>query len=325
MSPGRQYPIPPYPNGWFRVAFSAEVPRGRVRAVRFFGREMVVFRGEDGVAHVLDAYCSHLGAHLGKGGKVVGNTLKCPFHGWRYDGEGKCIEVPFATKIPSGARVGCWPVREVNGVIFVYRHAEGAPPDFEIPELEEYVSGEYTYGRIGRTIRTHIQETQENMIDVGHFNFIHHGFKEFPQIAGWEENGRHFRVLIRSITSLGPFSTPSTVTFDVHGIGCQVVHVDATIRFTILFVITPIDEENIDFRFMVFFKKSRIPLIASLAKEAMLRRVMAEIGEDIPVWENKTFHKRPVLSEHDGYLIRFRKWNYQFYTLPDAQAQARQG
>jgi phenylpropionate dioxygenase-like ring-hydroxylating dioxygenase large terminal subunit len=321
----KKYPIPPYPNGWFRVAFSDELPRGGVKAVKYFGRELVIFRGDDQEARVLDAYCPHLGAHLGKGGKVIGNSIKCPFHGWRYDGCGNCIEVPFANKIPANARVGSWPVIERNGVIFAYYHAEGCAPDFEIPTLPEFRSGQYSCGRTGRLIRTHIQETQENMIDVGHFNFIHHGFKEFPRITEWEENGRHFRVALSSITSLGPLSTPSTVTFDVHGVGCQVVHVDATIRFVIVFVITPIDEESIDFRFMVLYKKTRLRIGSWLMRQAMLKRVMMEIGEDIPVWENKTFHERPALSELDRNLIRFRKWNYQFYTVPLVRPEERRG
>lgn len=318
----KNYPIPPYPNGWFRVSFSDEVPPGAVKAVKFFGRELVIFRGDDRQVRVLDAYCPHLGAHLGKGGKVVGNTIKCPFHGWRYDGCGTCVEVPFAKKIPRQAHVRPWLTAERNGIIFAYHDAEGRQPDFEIPTLPEFASGEYSHARIGRPIRTHIQETQENMIDVGHFNFIHHGFKEFPRITEWQEDGRHFRVGLSSITSLGPLSTPSTVTFDVHGVGCQVVHVNASIRFVIVFVITPIDEESIDFRFMVLYKKSRLRIFSSLMLYAMLKRVMKEISEDIPVWENKTFHDRPVLSEQDRALIRFRKWNYQFYTVAQSSPVA---
>jgi 3-ketosteroid 9alpha-monooxygenase subunit A len=276
----------------------------------------VIFRGEDQQVRVMDAYCPHLGAHLGKGGRVVGNTIKCPYHGWRYDGCGTCVEVPFSNKIPGQARLRPWLVAERNGIVFAHYDAEGRPPDFEIPTISEYASGNYASGRTGQTIRAHIQETQENMIDVGHFNFIHHGFKEFPQITEWEEDGRHFRVQLSSVTALGPLSTPSTVTFDVYGVGCQVVHVDATVRFVIIFAITPIDEESIDFRFMVLYKKTWFRILSTIMQKAMLKRVMMEIGEDIPVWENKTFLERPVLGEQDRDLIRFRKWNHQFYTVP---------
>jgi hypothetical protein len=232
--------------------------------------------------------------------------------------------VPHASKIPAGARVRSWPVVERNGVVFAYYHAEGLAPDFEIPPIEEYASGHYSCGHTGRAIRTHIQETQENMVDMGHFNYIHHGFRERPRITEWQENGRHCKLVISSVTFLGPLSTPSTVTFDVYGVGYQVVHVDASIRFTIAFAITPIDEEWIDFHFTVMYKRAPIPF-GWLMRTAMLKRVMKEIAEDIPVWENKTSHQRPVLSELDRSLIKFRKWNYQFYSVPDSRLEVRAG
>ena len=105
MALKKEYPVPPFPNGWFRMAFTDEIKPKSVKSARYFGQDLVIFRGEDGQAHVLDAYCAHVGAHLGKGGIIVGNTLQCPYHGWRYDGCGRCVEVPHANKIPSAARV----------------------------------------------------------------------------------------------------------------------------------------------------------------------------------------------------------------------------
>ena len=95
-------PLPPYPNGWFAIAHSDELGVGEARPVHALGRDFVLYRGEDGRARVLDAYCRHLGAHLGVGGKVEGNAIRCPFHGWLYEGEGgRCIEIPYAKKIPA--------------------------------------------------------------------------------------------------------------------------------------------------------------------------------------------------------------------------------
>lgn len=312
----RTYPIPPYPNGWFRVAFSDEVPVNGIKAAKYFGRELVIFRGENRQARVMDAHCPHLGAHLGIGGKVVDNTIKCPYHGWRFDGCGTCVDVPLSTKIPGRARLKTWPVVERNGVIFAHYHAEGLAPDFEIPDIPEYTSGQFAHGRTGRMIRAHIQETQENMIDTGHFNFIHHGFRECPRITEWEEDGRHFRVQLAALSEYGPFVSPAKFSFDVYGVGLQVVHVEAKMSFVIVFVITPIDEESMDFRFMVLFKKTRFRIFSTIMQRVLMNRVMAEIAEDIPVWENKTFPAQPVLAAHDRDLIRFRKWNHQFYTFP---------
>jgi cholesterol 7-dehydrogenase len=107
----------------------------------------------------------------------------------------------------------------------------------------------------------------------------------------------------------------------VYGVGLQVVHVEAKMSFVIVFVITPIDEESMDFRFMVLFRKSRFRIFSTIMQRVLMNRVMAEISEDIPVWENKTFPARPVLAEQDRDLIRFRKWNHQFYTFPKPQTE----
>jgi phenylpropionate dioxygenase-like ring-hydroxylating dioxygenase large terminal subunit len=126
-----------FPRGWFVAAFSSELPAKGVKSLRFFGERLVAFRGEDGVAHVLDAYCAHMGADLGAGGIVVGDSIRCPFHAWRYCGTGECIDIPYAKKIPPKARQRAWTVREANGLIFLWHDERGASPDFDIPTIPE--------------------------------------------------------------------------------------------------------------------------------------------------------------------------------------------
>ena len=93
----------PVPNGWFAVAVASEIPPGRVEIVRYFDTELVVFRTESGEVAVFDAYCPHLGAHLGHGGKVDGERLRCPFHGWGFGTSGACEDIPYAKRIPPNA------------------------------------------------------------------------------------------------------------------------------------------------------------------------------------------------------------------------------
>lgn len=68
----------PMPFGWFAMCYSDELAVVAVQPLHYFERELAVWRGADGVARVLDAYCPHLGAHLGYGGKVDGNDLQGP-------------------------------------------------------------------------------------------------------------------------------------------------------------------------------------------------------------------------------------------------------
>src|SRR5258706_8157868 len=140
----RNYPFPPYPNGWFQVAYADELGPGAVLPLEYFGQSLVLFRGGDGAPRALDAFCPHLGAHLGYGGRVDGDRLVCPFHGWRFDGCGACVEVPYAKKIPPRAKLRAWPVREVNGLILVWYHAEGEAPSYDVPSLVEYGDENWT-------------------------------------------------------------------------------------------------------------------------------------------------------------------------------------
>lgn len=66
----------------------------------FTDKELVVWRGQNGVAYVADAYCPHLGAHLGVEGEVKGNCIQCPFHNWQFDGSaaGKLTCIPYSQK-----------------------------------------------------------------------------------------------------------------------------------------------------------------------------------------------------------------------------------
>ena len=131
------FPLP-IPNGWFAVCFSDELAPGQVVPMHFFGRDLVAFRDETGVARVLDAHCPHLGAHLGHGGTVVGNSIRCPFHAWEWDGEtGGCAAIPYAKKIPPKARVGVWPTAERNQMVLVWHHLGGETPDWEVGDFEE--------------------------------------------------------------------------------------------------------------------------------------------------------------------------------------------
>ena len=79
--------------------------------------------------------CPHMGAHLGHEGRVVGESIACPFHGWRFDASGACVEIPYCAEIPERARVRAWHVHEVNEMVFVWYHPGGAPPAWQVREL----------------------------------------------------------------------------------------------------------------------------------------------------------------------------------------------
>src|SRR5580704_11160941 len=146
--------IPPerFARGWhclgladsFRASDPGSANTGP-RAVQAFGTKLVVFADAGGQLHVLDAYCRHMGGDLSMG-TVKGDAIACPFHDWRWGGDGRCASVPYARRIPVAARTRSWRTLERNGQLFVWHDAEGHPPpqDVTIPRIDGAYSDAWT-------------------------------------------------------------------------------------------------------------------------------------------------------------------------------------
>src|SRR5262245_58084968 len=112
--------LAPYPSGWFCVGFADELTPGAVRTQPIAGREAVLLRTRAGRAAAVDPYCPHLGAHLGHGGRVEDEAIRCPFHGFCFDPDGACTKTGYGSKPPPKARLGTWPIVERLGALFVH-------------------------------------------------------------------------------------------------------------------------------------------------------------------------------------------------------------
>ena len=121
---------------WHPVAFARELTE-RPLPARLLGRELVVWRAGAGVA-VAQRYCAHRGADL-SAGRVVGEGLRCGFHGWTYGADGRCVRVPSQPAerpIPARAALAAYRAVERYGLIWVCLAPEPAAPLPEWPELE---------------------------------------------------------------------------------------------------------------------------------------------------------------------------------------------
>ena len=91
-----------FPRGWFMIAEADEV-QSKALPLRFFGRDFVIYRGESGKVFLMDAYCPHMGTHLGGNttsyvvidGQIEGDSIRCPYHAWRFGPDGKCDDIPY--------------------------------------------------------------------------------------------------------------------------------------------------------------------------------------------------------------------------------------
>ncbi|CAG9120121.1 unnamed protein product [Plutella xylostella] len=146
---------PAYPNGWFAVVESSELRVGDVKPVEVLGLNLCVYRGDSGAPHVVDAYCPHLGAHLG-GGSVSGDCVQCPFHKWSFDATGRCNRVPGQETAPRGVSIKTWETAEVDGAIWIWHDADGNPPKWTIDNAPELQQWGYR-GRNEFVVSSHIQ------------------------------------------------------------------------------------------------------------------------------------------------------------------------
>ncbi|HAP68965.1 MAG TPA: (2Fe-2S)-binding protein, partial [Flavobacteriales bacterium] len=109
---GKIATLHPYPDSWYVLGLSDEIKPGTLANKNLAGREIVLFRTESGKLHAIDAYCPHLGAHLGHGGTIEGEDIKCPFHGFCFNGAGECTKTGYGTKPPPTAKAKTWEVRD---------------------------------------------------------------------------------------------------------------------------------------------------------------------------------------------------------------------
>jgi phenylpropionate dioxygenase-like ring-hydroxylating dioxygenase large terminal subunit len=110
--------FPEWPIGWYFVARSEQL-RSRPLGVQLFGRRLVLYRAQTGQPVAMDARCWHMGADL-SAGSVVGDRIKCAFHGWEFGSSGRCELIPAQAAVPQCAQQQSYPVAETAGAVFIF-------------------------------------------------------------------------------------------------------------------------------------------------------------------------------------------------------------
>lgn len=320
-----RFPFTSFPEGWYRVGWSKDLQAGAVFALHYFGKDLVLFRTESGIACVFDAHCPHLGAHLGYGGKVIGEYIQCPFHGWCLDKSGECAQIPYSKSAPGKAKTKKWPVDEVNGVIYVYYSHTDSQPGWHIPKLDEYLSSEWTTFKPGAKwrIKTHLQELGENGMDKAHFSFLHPQQTRLMRSESTEQQGhifihrtfQYYNVFGLARLFIDEVSGPLDLTLYGMGMAVNRTCVNARIKlyYTFVFFFTPVDAEHTEVTCMLTMKKIGGPLITHLLMNKAIKEGKKTIDQDVPIWENKIYREKPVLCDGDGPIILYRRWANQFY------------
>jgi nitrite reductase/ring-hydroxylating ferredoxin subunit len=321
----------PIPNSWYALAFSSELKPGTVLTRRLAGRELVLYRTRSDRANATGAYCPHLGAHLGHGGTVVGEEIRCPFHAFRFDLDGRCTATGYGTKPPPRASLSVWPLHEVNGIVFVWYDSEGLPPTWTPPCLS--MRGWTGIHRRTFVLRDHPQETVENGVDIGHFAVVH-GYSDVEVEKDIAVEGPVFRTgyaATRPMPFLGRLGAKVRFHFELsaYGLGYSLVNVRVP-RFGVesrLFILaTPTEADRINlhlalrvrrinpgkqFHPLLGFMPGR--LLSDAIASAIHSSLVHDAQQDFVIWENKRYIHPPALAQGDGPIGKFRAWARQFY------------
>jgi phenylpropionate dioxygenase-like ring-hydroxylating dioxygenase large terminal subunit len=168
-----------YINFWYPMAMTQELTDQPLK-VRALGQDFVVFRDTEGQARCLSNTCTHRGGSL-SGGKVQGDCIQCPYHGWQFDGEGRCHRIPSLgpdAKIPGRTRIDAYPVAEKFGLVLAFL---GDLPEAERPpviDVKEWGQEGWRPTLVGYEVKGNYERSIENGIDPAHNEYVHdtHGF-----------------------------------------------------------------------------------------------------------------------------------------------------
>lgn len=163
-----------YPrNLWWFATRSKELTQDKPLGMWLLDEPVVFYRQRDGSVVALDNRCPHRWAPLSEG-KVDGDNIVCPYHGFKFNPLGKCVEIPSQTNIPSRAQVKSYPVTERDGLVWIWMGdaalAEKKPLPFDTAWLSD-PAWSYVHGFT--TIDANYQLLKENILDLTHIPHVH--------------------------------------------------------------------------------------------------------------------------------------------------------
>jgi 3-ketosteroid 9alpha-monooxygenase subunit A len=320
-----------FARGWHLLGLIREFDDGKPHGLEAFGTKLVIWKGADGKLNVLDAYCRHMGGDLSTG-TVEGDNVACPFHSWRWGGDGKCKEIPYARRIPPRARTNAWLTKELDGQLFVWHDHEGNPPpdDVTIPAIPGYEQGEWTDWVWDKTLvpNSHCREIIDNMVDMAHFYYIHKGLPTYfknvfeghlcTQYYSGTTHEEAAKGLPIAVGVAEDQQTVSDATY--HGPAYLVDKLwtkygDLTFETILLTTHYPISKSSFMLNYGMVMRKN--PEWDDETNNKIAGKLLQGIGsgfyEDVKIWLNKAPIDNPLLCEEDGPVYQLRRWYSQFY------------
>lgn len=316
-----------FARGWHCLGLAKEFRDGKPHQVRAFGTSIVVFETSEGL-RILDNYCRHMGGNLGNG-TIKGDSVACPFHDWRWGGNGKCTGIRYAKRVPVAAKTRAWPSMERNGQLFVWHDPQRSLPTEEvtIPTIEGWDEGEWSDWSWNTFLveGAHCREMIDNVVDMAHFFYVHLAFPHYfrnvfeghiatqymhsrprqdanPEMTYGDEGS----VLRSEASYFGPS----------YMINPQILEVgDRLVEAVLINSHYPIDNNSFLINFGVATRKQQgvDPKEAKKAADDLTAGLTYGFKQDVEIWRDKARIDNPLLTEQDGPVYQLRRWYEQFY------------
>jgi 3-ketosteroid 9alpha-monooxygenase subunit A len=316
-----------FARGWHCLGLAEPYRDGTPHSVEAFGTKLVVWADSEGTLNVLDGYCRHMGGDLTQG-TVKGDQIACPFHDWRWGGDGRCKQIPYAKRIPLRARTRSWHAMERNRQLFVWHDAEGNGPipEQDIPVIEELETGEWTdwTWNVLDVPNAHCREIVDNVVDMAHFFYIHYAFPRYfknvfeghvatqymtssgrPDMAG-NGYGDQDLLLESEASYFGPSYMINPLKTTYKGYEIKVILINCHY---------PVDSNSFKLQYGLMVQKPEGLDDESSLKIAKKYSDMFGEGfmQDVHIWLNKSPIQNPLLCEEDGPVYQLRRWYEQFF------------
>jgi 3-ketosteroid 9alpha-monooxygenase subunit A len=317
-----------FARGWHCLGLAEKFREGGPHAVEAFGTKLVVFADSNGKLNVLDGYCRHMGGDLTQG-TVKGDNVACPFHDWRWAGNGRCVEIPYAKRVPLRARTRSWLTVEQNKQLFVWHDPEGNPPGDElaIPRIDGVFNGEWsnwTWDSV-RIEGANCREIIDNVVDMAHFFYIHFAFPTYfknvfeghiatqylrtrgrPDKGAASNYGGEENTLRSEASYYGPSYMINYLWNDYKGMEIETVLINCHY---------PVTANSFVLQWGAIVKK--LPGVSDEHADRIAAKFARGIGvgflQDVAIWQNKSRIDNPLLCEEDGPVYQLRRWYDQFY------------
>ncbi len=328
MAKAADYGLGPhvFPRGWFIVAESSELEQGPM-AVRFFGKDFALYRGESGQPIMLDAYCAHMGTHLTasksamivqNGEQIEGDSIRCPYHGWRYGPDGELDDIPYHDgPLPKSAAIQSYDVRDVMGCVMMWHDPDGGPAEYDPPFLKEWDDPSWVHWELDHLgeIELHGQEILDNMADAQHLGPTHGAPCEYfeneidAHLCIQRQGGFHQKYDAMLTT---------TTWYTGPGVLLSKQEFGDVLTFELI-ANTPVDDGVSKVWHAALAQAQNVPHSEEdiATAKGIQAGALEAFAADFDVWRHKRSAIKIMQLKNDGPFKMVRKWYGHFYDSPE--------